>query len=204
MGMSEQELLASTTAATPTDALESEPATPPRWWMLPTIGGGVIALDQIAKYLVSTRLQLGQSWDFIPAIASVIRITYSQNSGAAFGMLPQASDIFLILAIITVGVFIISYPKLPSHATLSRISIGLISGGALSNALDRLRLNYVVDYVHVQVAPYFSNISNFADHAITIGVVLLLIDQWQAERRQVDDSTKEETGAVPAPADPPT
>jgi len=166
--------------------------------MLPTIGGGIIALDQAAKYLVSTRLSIGQSWEIIPALASIIKITNSHNSGAAFGMLPQASDLFLLLAIITVGVFIFSYPKLPSHATLSRISIGLISGGALSNALDRVRFNYVVDFVHIQVAPYFSNISNFADHAITVGVILLLIDQWRAEQRHMAEAKAQED-AAPAP-----
>jgi signal peptidase II len=166
---------------------EKTPSTPARWWILIGIAGLVIALDQSVKWLVSTRLTPGQSWEPIPAIASVIRITYSYNSGAAFGMLPQASDVFLLLALVTIVAFIISYPRLPSHASLSRISIGLISGGALSNAIDRLRMGRVIDYVHVQLSPTFSNISNFADHAITLGVILLLVDQWLAERHQADD-----------------
>ena len=197
--MSEQEIT-NPSAASQAEDIEEQPAAavPARWWYLPVFGGLVLALDQAAKYAVSTNLSVGQSWNPIPEIADLIRITYSQNSGAAFGMLPQASDLFLILAIITVGAFIISYPKLPSHATLSRISIGLISGGALSNALDRLRLNYVVDYVHVQLSPTFSNISNFADHAITVGVILLLIDQWRAEREQakVEQAVEAEKGAA--------
>lgn len=156
--------------------------TPARWALLIAVSGLVIALDQIVKWLVETRLAPGQSWEPIPAIASFIKITYSYNSGAAFGMLPQASDVFLLLALVTIVAFVISYPRLPSHAWLSRLSIGLISGGALSNAIDRLRLGRVVDYVNVQLTPTFSNISNFADHAITVGVILLLIDQWLAER----------------------
>jgi signal peptidase II len=172
--------------ATRTDAEEkSRPAsaTPAHWAFLIAVAGLVIALDQTVKWLVSTRLKPGQSWEPIPSIASLIKITYSYNSGAAFGMLPQASDLFLLLALVTIVAFLISYPRLPSHAWLSRISIGLISGGALSNAIDRLRLSHVIDYVHVQLTPTFSNISNFADHAITIGVVLLLVDQWLAERK---------------------
>jgi signal peptidase II len=158
--------------------------TPVRWGVLIGVGGLVIALDQTVKWLVTTRLQLGQSWEPIPAIGSFIKITYSYNSGAAFGMFANASDLFLLLALITIGAFIFSYPKLPSHAWLSRVSIGLISGGAFSNALDRMmRSGHVVDYVHVQLTPTFSNISNLADHAITVGVILLLVDQWLAERR---------------------
>jgi signal peptidase II len=163
-------------------------ATPARWGVLIGVGGLVIALDQTVKWLVSTRLTPGQSWAPIPAIASFIKITYSYNSGAAFGMLPQASDLFLLLALITVVAFVVSYPRLPSHASLSRVSIGLISGGALSNALDRVLIHHVIDYVHVQLTPTFSNISNLADHAITLGVVLLLIDQWLAERRTAADA----------------
>lgn len=181
------------------------PAAPARWWLLALIAGLVIALDQTAKWLVTSRLTPGQSWDFIPALARVIRITYSYNSGAAFGMLgmlPQASDLFLLLALVTIIAFVISYPRLPSHAGLSRISIGLISGGALSNALDRLRLGKVVDYVHVQLTPTFSNISNFADHAITIGVVLLLLDQWLAERHHAADPTPEGQPAADNEAHP--
>jgi hypothetical protein len=66
----------------------------------------------------------------------------------------------------------------------------MISGGALSNALDRIRIGHVTDYVHVQITPTLSNISNFADHAITVGVVLLLVDQWVSERRQTAEKSE--------------
>lgn len=177
------------TQETQTEAPSSrKPAAGPvllrQWGLLIGVAGGVLALDQTAKMLVIERLLLGHSWEPIPQIADFIRITRSYNTGAAFGMLPQASDIFLILAIITIIAFIISYPQLPSKAWLSRLSIAMISGGALSNAIDRIRLGHVVDYVHVQITPTLSNISNFADHAITLGVVFLLVDQWLTERRE--------------------
>lgn len=163
----------------------SWPAFLRRWALLIVIAGAVIGIDQTAKMLVIERLKLGQSWEPIPQIGNLIRVTRSYNTGAAFGMLPQAADIFLLLAIVTIAAFIITYPKLPSHAWLSRLSIALISGGALSNAIDRIRWDgHVIDYVHVQITPTLSNISNFADHAITVGVVLLLIDQWRTDRRE--------------------
>ncbi len=155
-----------------------------QWGLLVTVAGIILALDQTAKALVTERLMMGQSWEPIPQIGDFIRVTRSYNTGAAFGMAPQASDIFLLLAIVTIVAFIISYPQLPSKAWLSRLSIALISGGALSNAIDRIRMGHVVDYVHVQLTPTLSNISNFADHAITLGVVFLLVDQWLTERRE--------------------
>ena len=167
-----------------------------RWALLIIVGGGVLALDQWVKNRVVETLTLGETWSPIPALANVITITRSANSGAAFGMFPFASDFFLALAFITVLIFIISYPRLPSHASLSRVSMSLITGGALSNAVDRLIRGHVVDYVHVQIGTQISNISNLADHAITLGVILLLIDQWRAEQRE---NAEKNTAEITAP-----
>lgn len=169
-----------------------------RWGLLILVSGTVLGVDQFVKWLVVNRLTLGESWEPIPAIGGILRITRSLNTGAAFGMLPQASDFFLLLALATVVGFIIAYPRMPSHAWLSRLSIALISGGAFSNALDRLRLGHVVDYVHFQISPTLSNISNLADHAITVGVVLLLIDQYLAERYEAEEEAGEQTAPTGA------
>lgn len=155
-----------------------------RWGLLVGAAGAVLALDQGAKYLVMQRLALGESWAPLPVLDGWLLITRSFNTGAAFGMLPMASDFFLILALITVAAFVIGYPHLPDRASLSRLAVALVVGGALSNAIDRLRFDHVIDYVHVQITPTFSNISNFGDHAITLGVILLLMDQWLIERRK--------------------
>jgi signal peptidase II len=168
-----------------------------RWATLILVSGGVAALDQTAKWLVTNRLALGESWDPIPAIAGFIRITNSFNTGAAFGFLPQAAPFFLGLALITTVVFVITYPRLPASALMSRIGIAMIIGGALSNATDRLRLGHVTDFVHVQLTANFANISNFADHAITVGVILLLIDQYLIEQRGIKVRAEEnEPGAL--------
>ena len=156
-----------------------------RWATLLLFGGSVFALDQTAKWFVTNRLALGESWEAIPAIARVIRVTHSFNTGAAFGFLPQAAPFFLGLALITTLVFIFTYPRLPADARVSRIGIALIIGGALSNVADRIRIGHVVDFVHVQLTQNFANISNFADHAITIGVILLLLDQYLIEQREI-------------------
>jgi signal peptidase II len=157
-----------------------------RWALLVGVAGLVLAVDQGAKWWVTRHLALGESWVPVAALGNYVRVTRSLNTGAAFGIFPLASEVFLVLALVTVGAFVITYPKLPAHATLTRIGIALVSGGALSNAIDRLRFDHVIDYVHVQLSPNLANISNFADHAITIGVVLMLLDQWLAERHEKD------------------
>jgi len=159
-----------------------------RWLLLVGVASLVVVIDQTAKYLTLTNLELGESWLPIPGIAQIFRVTRSINTGAAFGMFQGASTFFLILALITVVAFVISYPRLPDNALMTRIAVALITGGALSNAIDRIQYGHVVDYFHVILSPRFSNISNFADHAITLGVILLLIDQWRLERLEASEA----------------
>ena len=179
--------------------------TAKQWALFIITVAAVLALDQAAKQLVISYLELSESWAPIPALGDYLLITRSYNTGAAFGMFPLASNLFLLLALITIIAFVVAYPRLPARARLSRLSIALIAGGALSNAVDRIRLDHVVDYVHVQVSPGFANISNFADHAITLGVILLLIDQWRAEpeRRREDQAVEDKRGPSREPPDTP-
>ena len=180
-----------------------------RWLVFAVVSAVVFGLDQLAKWLVVQNLALGESWVPVPAIADVIRVTRSYNTGAAFGMFPMGSNVIVVLAFITVAVFLWMVPTLPPNAWLSRVGIALTTGGALSNAVDRLRFDHVVDYVHVQLTPTFANISNFADHAITVGVILLLIDQWlhapeHAESEAATTVVEEDELAESFPGDGPS
>ncbi|KXK56985.1 MAG: Signal peptidase II, partial [Chlorobi bacterium OLB7] len=80
------------------------------WITLIVIVTLVLAADQISKNIVQRNMYLGQSIDVIDPFFA---ITYSENSGASFGFLPQAGDIFLMLAfVIAIGIFIF-YPRIP-------------------------------------------------------------------------------------------
>ena len=164
-----------------------------RWALFVLAGGAVLALDQAAKWWVTSNLEMGESWVPVPALMDFIVVTRSFNTGAAFGIFPQASSVYMVLALVTVVAFLFLYPRLPDRAWLSRLSVALIAGGALSNAIDRLRFDHVVDYVHVRLTPNFANVSNFADHAITVGVILLLIDQWLMEREALPEHADADT-----------
>lgn len=162
------------------------------------IAGLILSIDQIAKRMVVNTLELGQSWEPIPQISGFIRVTRSYNTGAAFGMFPFASDLILVVVLVTIGVFVfVIYPRLSHAAWLSRLSIAMITGGALSNALDRLTMDgKVVDYVHVQLTPTFANISNFGDHVVVVGVAILLIDAWFMEQREQAEQLARQQEAI--------
>jgi signal peptidase II len=154
------------------------------WLLLVVIIGAVVLLDQVTKRAVVDHLRVGETVRPIPALSPFFQITYSQNTGAAFGFLPQAGDIFLVIAVIVVLSMLVYYRRIADSDMLSRVAIGLICAGALGNALDRLEYGHVVDFIHYQIPGVISNVSNIADHAIVTGVILLFIASWRAERRE--------------------
>ncbi len=118
----------------------------------------------------------------IPALAPFFQITHSQNTGAAFGFLPQAGDLFLLIAVVVVLAMLYYYPRITGSAWINRIAVGLVVAGALGNAIDRLTFGHVVDFIHYQIPGLISNVSNVADHAIVLGVILLFVVSWRADR----------------------
>lgn len=154
-----------------------------RWIMLALIVGTVLAIDQFSKGLILDNLALGETAQPIPALSDFFQITHSVNTGAAFGFLPQASDLFLVIAVVVVAAMFYFYPRLPDEAHPTRIAMGMLCGGALGNAVDRIIHDHVIDFIHYQVpALGISNVSNFADHMIVLGVIIVLIDSWRLDR----------------------
>jgi signal peptidase II len=155
-----------------------------RWLQLVLIVVLVLLADQLTKRYIVDHLEVGETRRVIPALSPLFQVTHSQNVGAAFGFLPQAGDIFLIIALVIVGAMFIFYPRIPADAPITRIGMALICGGALGNALDRLEYGHVIDFIHYQIPGVISNVSNLADHAIVFGVLLVLVESWRLDRRK--------------------
>ncbi len=163
-----------------------------RWLFLLLVVMIVLFLDQTAKYLVISNLQLGESFQLIPALYPFFEITRSENTGAAFGFIPQAGDLFLIIALIVVAAILYFYPRVPDRARLTRLAMGLVVGGALGNALDRVLHGAVIDFIHYEIPGVVSNVSNLADHAIVIGVIIIVIQSWRADSEKAAETPEEE------------
>ncbi|MBC7870324.1 MAG: signal peptidase II [Chitinophagaceae bacterium] len=178
-----------------------------RWILLLAVVVAVLAVDQLSKRLVIESMELTESIAPIPALGNVFRITRSLNTGAAFGFLENANDLFLIVALVVVGAMLLFYPRIPDEARLVRVAIGLVCGGALGNALDRVQYEHVVDFIHYRIPGVIDNVSNLADHAIVLGVLLILYDNWRGERRKKQASTEtvpsSETASTGMMIDPP-
>lgn len=145
---------------------------------LPTIVGIaalVMSLDQITKFLVVQALPLGASWSYSAETAWLISLTFVTNTGAAFGIFPQLSMIFLMVAVVVIIGIIFFHHHLPVDSLWVRLSLGLQLGGALGNLMDRIIRGYVVDFIAIGVLPIF----NLADVAIVTGLSILACYFWQ-------------------------
>ncbi len=133
----------------------------------------VVLLDLITKTIIRLKIGVGESIDLFPWLG----ITNIPNWGVAFGML-QFEWMRWIFVIIALGVAIIiayscKHNKLTSHFVIW----GLIMGGAIGNALDRIFVGTVTDFINLSFWPAF----NIADTALTIGIILLIIHAFREE-----------------------
>jgi signal peptidase II len=130
----------------------------------------VVVLDRITKQLALSALGGGAAIPFIPGFID-FQLVY--NTGAAWGLLDGARGLFLVIAAIAVIAMIVYLLKIPRHATLAILGIGLVAGGAIGNAFDRATEGKVVDFIHTLFIDF--PLFNVADSAITVGVILLII-----------------------------
>ncbi len=163
-----------------------------KWLSLIVIVIAVIALDQVTKQLVIDHVPFRESISPIPALAPFFQITYIHNTGAAFGFLPQGGDLFLIIELIVVVILLVYYPRIDAKERLTRWGIALVIGGALGNAADRLTHGAVIDFIHYQIPGVISNVSNLADHAIVIGVIVIFVQSWRADSGRADSESSED------------
>ena len=120
-------------------------------------------------------------------LEDVLEFEYAENCGAAFGLMRSAPAVarkvvFGIAAVVAVGaLFFLFYQG--RGGSLFAWSVPLVASGALGNLLDRIRYGYVVDFIHVHYEPWDFDYPTFnvADIAITVGVVLLVLDSFRGE-----------------------
>jgi signal peptidase II len=150
--------------------------------------------------------------DTIAMVDDVFELEYAENCGAAFGLLRQAPTIvrrvvFGIAAIAATCVLMWLFVR-GRGGRYFAISVPLVISGAIGNFFDRFLYGYVVDFIHFHYEhpilwmdrfdyPTF----NVADIAITIGVILLLIDGMRQDgsakdqpKKEVDDDRDDDDG----------
>jgi signal peptidase II len=142
----------------------------------------IILIDQFTKTLILGDFRLGDS----RTVTSFFNVVRVHNTGAAFSFLAGASGwqrwFFVGLGAVATG-FIVWLLRTHGGQRLFSWALSLILGGALGNVIDRLLHGYVVDFIQLHAAGRYFPSFNVADSAITLGAVLLILDELMRVRR---------------------
>jgi signal peptidase II len=141
------------------------------WPLFIGLAVAVVVVDQATKALVTGALQPGESR---PILGDLVRIVFSQNSGALFGLFKDNAAMFGIVSLVVIGL-IVAYHSRTAGSTYMTVTLGLLLGGAVGNMLDRLRLGYVVDFVDGGIGNVRWYTFNVADAAISVAILLLFV-----------------------------
>jgi signal peptidase II len=140
------------------------------------VAGIVIVLDQWTKTWVRNTIPDYTYIVPIKQLGEYFVFEHVHNYGAAFGILQNRGNFFIVIAaIVTIAILYYAGTLTPNQRLL-RFLLGLQLGGALGNVVDRLYQGYVTDFVGVRIPGvyYFPNF-NIADSAIVCGVIGLAI-----------------------------
>lgn len=135
--------------------------------------------DHLTKVIVQANLEVDKAIDVIPGI---LRLSHVQNTGIAFGYFAEVQSawkpyLLAAMAIVAVAVILVYSSRVPTDRVLLQLALAITLGGILGNFVDRIVHGFVVDFIELHIKDVFHwPTFNLADSAITIGIVLLLID----------------------------
>lgn len=150
----------------------------------------LVAADQFFKYLV---VEYVKPVEYIDVIEGFLRFRYIENTGAVFGSFSTHTVLLTIFSVILLAFTVIYLIKNKNNSKLINFCLLLMVSGGIGNIIDRIRLQYVVDYIE----PVFVNFAvfNFADCLITIGafalIIYLIVDLIKDFKKKDDNNDKD-------------
>lgn len=133
----------------------------------------VLLLDQASKFWIVHHLIFAEPRKILP----IFNLTLAYNTGAAFSFLHSASgwqNVVLGSLAVVISILIIYWLyQLPRREWFASIAFCLVMGGALGNAIDRIRFGYVIDFFNFHINDWHFAIFNVADSAICVGAFML-------------------------------
>lgn len=132
----------------------------------------LVIVDQFTKHLAVLHLKDKRAFKMIDG---VLELNYLENKGAAFGMLQNQRVFFVFVAMIVLSVIGYILYKTPNAKkyNIMHILLSLIAAGAMGNMIDRIRLDYVVDFIYIVLINF--PIFNVADMYVSFATVILVL-----------------------------
>jgi signal peptidase II len=162
----------------------------------------ITVLDQVTKEWV--RAHFATVGDVIPVIPGFFNLTYVQNTGAAWGIFSGHNHWLSLFSIIMLFVMVVFRRSFLNDTWDHRIALGLMIGGILGNFFDRVRLEFVTDFLDFYVGSSHWPSFNVADSAICVGVGIYILSAFWAQKHPLKTDAggqKPETCSGPT-ADP--
>jgi signal peptidase II len=156
-------------------------------WLMVVIAVVVVVLDRITKLWIVAHIKMGHA---IVVIPKVFRLTHVLNTGAAFSMFESSPsptlvrNLLIAFSLVAVVVVLSLLWRMGRSVTITSVALALILGGALGNLYDRIRLQYVVDFLEVHIFSYHWPDFNVADSAIVVGACLLLLEMVRPQSKR--------------------
>ena len=143
-----------------------------------------LVLDQITKLwtLFAYDLPVREPVRLAPFLDLIV----VWNRGISYGLFQQNTELgrWVLVAVSLAAALLLSLWIRRSQGRMLAASLGLIVGGAIGNAIDRVAYGAVFDFIHVHVGSFSWYVFNVADAAIVAGVGGLLYDSLVLEKRR--------------------
>ena len=137
------------------------------------LGVVVLVLDQLTKFIVMRRFELGES---LPIWQPFFSLTYVRNEGAAWSILSGHGWFLLLVALVVAAGVIFFFRRLAEGYPERYLALLLVLSGVAGNSIDRLWLGAVVDFLDFHWYDRFRwPVFNVADIAICVGVALFIL-----------------------------
>ena len=156
----------------------------------------VVLLDQASKEWVRGAFSLHES---VPVIPGFFHLTYVRNTGAAWGLFSGQNIALSALALVMLAVLVAFRRKILPPGRVHRVALGLLCGGIVGNLFDRLRLDYVVDFLDFFVRSSHFPAFNVADSAICICVGIYVLGTLLVQAPDSAPPARGEPPETPAP-----
>lgn len=156
------------------------------------LAAAVFLIDQLAKYVIVRVVDLPERLS-VPLLP-FLSLSWVENRGVSMGLLTAGTDAgrWLLVGMTAAIAFLVIFWMRREQDRPEILALGLVLGGACGNILDRIRLGYVADFIHLHAGRWSFYVFNVADAAISIGVAILL---FRAVIRRSDGHTEGTTDA---------
>ncbi len=169
----------------------------PLWGPFLGLVAAIVVVDQATKAWITAELGEGRVLEYL---GGAIRLIYSENNGALFGLFRGQVGLFALLSLGVIGLIVWFHAR-SGRSRYMTLTLGLLLGGAIGNAIDRFRLGYVIDFVDGGVGSVRFYTFNVADACISGSIILLIaMAIWPSLAGGAQGSGAAETDPAAAPS----